>query len=70
MFVHKNSRYIGSFFIAGCTSFGYLLYRRYKKAYNSFRYFYNYSIYPKDIKKMIDNNDARYAYRWLKDNYL
>jgi hypothetical protein len=19
---------------------------------------------------MIDNNDARYAYRWLKDNYL
>ena len=34
------------------------------------KYFGNYIAYPKDIQNMIDNNDARYAYRWLKDDYL
>lgn len=49
---------------------GWWLHRRYEKSYNSSQYFWNYPQYPKDIQKMIDNNDARYAYRWLAENYM
>ena len=33
------------------------------------RRFGNFHNYPKDIQRMIDNNDSRYAFQWLKDGY-
>lgn len=70
VFVHGNSKFIGKCFTLATTYGGYLLAKRYQQSYNVFRYFENYPNYPSDIKKMIDNNDARYAHRWLKDGYL
>lgn len=49
---------------------GYWVADRYQKSHNSFKYFAQFAHYPIDIRKAIDNNDARYAHRWLKDNYL
>lgn len=69
-FVHKNSKYIGKCFTTGMTYIGYLLSCRYVQSYNCFKYFDNFANYPSDIKKMVDNNDARYAHRWLRDDYL
>ena len=48
---------------------GYFYSRRFNQSYNCFRYFYNYEKFPTEIQKMIDNKDARYAHRWLKDDY-
>jgi hypothetical protein len=36
------------------------------QSHNTLRYCWNYYSYPKEIQKMIDNNDARYAHAWLK----
>lgn len=69
-FVHPGSMYIGKVFTLGTTYGGWWLANRYEKSYNSFRYFSRFPHYPTDIQKMIDNNDARYAHRWLKDTYL
>ena len=69
-FVHPNSRYIGKFFTLFMAGLGYLLHVRYWQAYNTTRYFGNYPIYPADIQRMIENNDARYAFRWLENNYM
>ena len=68
--MHPNSRYIGKFFTLFTTYLGFVVHRRYEQAYNCSRYCGNFPVYPKDIQRMIDNNDARYAYRWLNDSYL
>ena len=69
-FVHPGSRYIGKFFTALTTFLGYQLHARYQQAHNSSRYFGNFPRYPADIQRMIDNHDARYAFRWLRDDFM
>lgn len=68
-FVHPNSKYIGKFFTLFTTAVGYYIHLHYIQAYNASRRFGNFHNYPVDIQRMIDNNDSRYAYKWLKDNY-
>jgi hypothetical protein len=68
--VHPNSKYIGKFFTLLTTWLGYKVHEQYVLAYNNSRRFGNFWNYPAEIQRMIDNNDARYAHRWLKDDYL
>ena len=68
-FVHPNSRYIGKFFTLFTTVVGYYVHVHYVQAYNASRRFGNFHNYPTDIQRMIDNNDSRYAWKWLKDSY-
>ena len=68
-FVHPNSRYIGKCFTLFTTGFGYYIHLHYVQAYHACRRFGNFHNYPKDIQRMIDNNDSRYAFQWLKDGY-
>jgi hypothetical protein len=70
MFVHPNSQYIGKCFTLFTTYLGYKAHEHYSESYNISRRFGNFWNYPTDIKRMIDNNDSRYAYRWLQDDYL
>jgi hypothetical protein len=69
-FVHKSSPYIGKIFTAGSTYTGYYFAKRHHQHYNSLRIFHNFPYFPTDIQKMVDNTDARYAHRWLKDDYM
>lgn len=69
-FVHPNSKYIGKFFTLFTTWLGYKVHEDYVTAYNHSRRFGNFWQYPVEIQRMIDNNDARYAHKWLKDDYL
>ena len=46
------------------------MYKYYLQSYNVSRYFGNFAAYPKDIQRMVENNDARYAFRWMEDNYM
>jgi hypothetical protein len=68
--VHKNSKYIGKIFTSGLVGIGYLFGQRYIQSHNTLRYCWNYYSYPKEIQKMIDNNDARYAHAWLKEEIV
>jgi hypothetical protein len=68
-FVHPNSKYIGKFFTLFTASVGYYIHIHYVQAYNASRRFGNFHNYPVEIQRMIDNNDSRYAYKWLKDSY-
>jgi hypothetical protein len=69
-FVHPNSKYIGKFFALFTAWLGYRVHKDYAEAYNHSRLFGNFWKYPADIRRMIDNNDSRYAFKWLKDDYL
>jgi hypothetical protein len=69
-FVHPNSKYIGKCFTLLTTYLGYKAHTHYAETYNHSRRFGNFWNYPADIRSMIDNNDARYAFKWLKDDYL
>ncbi len=68
-FVHPNSLYIGKFFIAFTTLLGYKISEYYQEGYNFSQRFGNFYNYPSEIRRMIDNNDARYAYKWIRDDY-
>lgn len=68
-FVHPNSQYIGKCFTLFTTGLGYYIHLHYVQAYQVCRRFGNFHNYPKDIQRMIDNNDSRYAFQWLKDGY-
>ena len=69
-FVHPNSKYIGKCFTLFTTWLGYKIHQDYLESYNLSRRFGNFWLYPQDIRRMIDNNDARYAHRWLQQDYL
>ena len=69
-FVRPGSLYIGKCFTVLTTYLGYRLHVRYQQAYNSSRHFGNFPNYPPDIQRMVDNHDARYAFRWLQDDYM
>ncbi len=49
---------------------GYKIYDRYQQSYNHSLYFQKFPEYPEDIRKMIENNDARYAHRWQKEDFM
>lgn len=68
-FVHPNSRYIGKFFTLLTTWLGYKVHEEYEEAYNHSRRFGNFWNYPADIRRMLDNNDSRYAFKWLRPDY-
>lgn len=68
-FVHPNSKYIGKFFTLFTTGVGYYIHLHYVQAYHVSRRFGNFHNYPVEIQRMIDNNDSRYAFKWLKDDY-
>lgn len=68
-FVHPNSKYIGKFFALFTTGIGYYIHLNYVQAYNVSRRFGNFYNYPAEIRHMLDNNDSRYAFRWLKEDY-
>lgn len=68
--MRPGSKYIGKCFGLFTTYLGYQIHLRYAQAYKTSQYFGNFGVYPKDIQSMIDNNDSRYAFRWLKDDYL
>ena len=67
--MHPNSKYIGKCFTLFTTAVGYYIHLHYVQTYNVSRRFGNFHSYPSDIQRMIDNNDSRYAYKWLKENY-
>lgn len=69
-FVNPQSLYIGKISTLAFVFGGYLFAQRHVKAYNLARYTQNFELFPRDIQKMIDNNDARYAYRWMQPDYL
>ena len=69
-FVHPNSQYIGKFFTLFTTWLGYKVHEQYTESYNHSRRFGNFWNYPVEIRRMIDNNDSRYAHRWLKEDFL
>ena len=69
-FVHPSSRYVGKFWTAFTTWVGYKMAQEYDEVYHRSRRFGNFWNYPADIRRMIDNNDARYAFRWLGVDYL
>jgi hypothetical protein len=69
-FVHPNSKYIGKCFTLLTTLLGYKAHLHYVETYNHSRMFGNFWNYPAEIRSMIDNNDARYGFKWLKDDYL
>lgn len=62
--------YIGKLFTLFTTYVGYAYHSKYNEAYNFSRRFTNFWNYPTEIRRMIDNNDSRYAYKWLKEDYL
>jgi hypothetical protein len=70
MFVHPNSRYIGKVFTLFTTYLGYKAHENYEESYNHSRRFGNFWNYPLEIRRMIDNNDSRYAFKWLREDYL
>ena len=70
VFVHPNSAYIGKFSTLAFIYAGYLFAKRHEQAYNLARFSQNFDLFPVDIQRMIDNHDARYAYRWMEANYL
>ena len=70
MFVHPNSKYIGKCFTLLTTWLGYKAHEQYTEYYNCSRRFGNFWNYPTDLRRMIDNNDARYAHRWLHEDYM
>jgi hypothetical protein len=61
---------VGKFFTLFTTFLGYQAHLHYAESYNISRRFGNFWNYPEDIRNMIDNNDARYAHRWLQEDYL
>lgn len=48
---------------------GYKVHEEYEEAYNHSRRFGNFWNYPADIRRMLDNNDSRYAFKWLRPDY-
>lgn len=64
-FVHKNSKYIGKFSTLLMTYLGWRAYLIVDEYYNFSRRVCNFNLYPKEIRMMLDNNDHRYARKWL-----
>lgn len=52
------------------TWLGYRMHLHYAESFHHSQRFGNFWNYPADIRRMIDNNDARYAHRWLREDYL
>lgn len=64
-FVHRDSKYIGKVFTLFTTYFGWKSSLKLVEHYNFSKRVANFDLYPKEIQRMLDNNDYRYARKWL-----
>jgi hypothetical protein len=69
-FVHPNSKYIGKFFTLFTTYLGWKCSLRLNEHYNYSKRVANFHLYPRDIQRTLDNNDYRYARKWLNPEAL
>lgn len=64
-FVHSSSKYVGKLFTILTTAIGYNQYLISREEYEYSRRVGMFPYYPKEIQRMLDSNDFRYARKWL-----